>query len=179
MVPFANLNKRERITFLLTIAVIVFSLLYNLALTPYLKRSAILDREIAQLNNKLAKAHRLLPKKAKIEREYTSGVLSFKSEEGLSSEQLTARILVELEKLSTLSGVHIVDIKPRPVKNFEFYSEFIIEMRFEGAVDDISRFIYEIQGSKELLKIEKFAINIKSSEATVLEGFMEIRKSSI
>lgn len=179
MVPFANLNKRERITFLLTIAVIAFSLLYNLALTPYLKKSAILDREIAQLNNKLAKAHRLLPKKAKTEKEYALSVLSFKSEEGLSSEQMTARILVALEQLSSLAGVHIVDVKPRPVKSFEFYSEFIIEMRFEGAIKDISKFIYEIQASKELLKIEKLAINIKSREAAVLEGFMEIRKSSI
>ena len=179
MLPFANLNKREKITFLLTIAVIAFSLVYNLVLMPYSRKVAILDRDIAQLQNKLAKAKRLIPKKTRIENDYEAMAVNFKSEEGLSQEQQIARILVEIEKLGNVSGARIVDVKPRPVKKFEYYSEFIIEMRFEGSIKDIARFIYDIQQSKELLRIEKLAVNIKSSEATVLEGFLEIHKGSI
>lgn len=175
----ANLSKREKFILFVTLAVISFSLLYNLVFTPYFRKLTILDKEITQLENKLKKARRLVPKKSRIESDFNAFMINYKSEEGVSAEQQIARILIELESLSNQSGVHITDVKPRPVKNFEYYSEFIIEMRFEGPINEIAKFIYDIQQSKQLLKIEKLAINIKSNEATSLEGFIEIHKISI
>lgn len=179
METVSNLNKREKLILLVTIAVILFSLLYNLALTPYFRKLTILDQEIAQLKNKLKKARRLAPQKTRIESDFSAWLQNFKSEEGLSAEQQIARILIELEGLSNQSGVRLTDVQPRPVRNFEYYSEFIIEMRFEGPLNEIAKFIYDIQQSKQLLKIEKLAVNIKSSETTSLEGFIEIHKISI
>lgn len=179
MAGIGNLSKREKIILSATIGLIAFSVFFHLILTPYLKRLGALDKEISQLQNKLNKAKRLIPRKSSIEKDFQAIASSLLTTEGVSNEQKIARILIELENLSNQSGAHLSDIKPRPVKTSDYYSEFVIEARFEAGMKEVAKFIYEIQASQELLKIEKLQLNIKSSESSLLEGYIEIHKISL
>lgn len=178
MVFLTNLNKREKSIFLATILFIAFSLLYNGVFVPYFRRAAILDKEITLLENKLMKAKRLIPRKSEIEKGFQALALQNK-EEGVSSEKQIARLLIEIENLSKKANVYINDIKPRPVKGADYYNEIVVEIRLEAPIKEIAQFMYDIQQSKELLKVEKFDINIKSDDSTTLEGFLEIHKISL
>lgn len=180
MLSIGNLSKREKAILIVTIALIAFSSFSKLILAPYLRMSESLDKEIAQLQNKLHKARRLIPRKSIIEKEFQGIAASHApQEEGAPGEQQIARILITLEDLSNQAGVRLTDIRPRPVKAAEYYNEYIIEARFEAGINEITRFIYEIQASKELLEIEKLQLNIKSSESSLLEGLLEIHKISL
>lgn len=179
MQAIGNLSKREKIILALTVASIAFSLFYNLILAPSLKRLAALDKEILQLENKLLRAKRLIPKKSAIENSFREITFDLTAQEGVSAEQQIARILIELENLGNLSGTRLTDIKPGQAKSSEYYNEFTIEIRFEAAIKEVAKFIYDIQQSKELLKIEKLLLNTKSSDSPLLEGLIEIHKISI
>lgn len=180
MLSIVNLSKREKAILIITIALIVFSSFYKLAISPYLRLSSSLDKEIVKLHNKLNKAMRLIPRKSIIEKEFQDIAASgMPEQEGFAGEQQIARILIALENLGNQAGVRLTDIRPHPVRAAEYYSEYIVEVRFEAGINEITRFIYEIQRSEELLKIEKLQLNIKSSESSLLEGFLEIHKVSI
>lgn len=176
MFAIGNLSKREKIILAPAVVLLAFSLVYNLALNPYFKKLAGLDREILQLENKLDLAKRLILRKGEIENDFQGLALGPAGKEGVSSEQGIASILIELEKISSLSGVRLTDVKPRPIKNNRYYGEFVIEARFEAGIEGVAKFIYEIQQSQELLKIEKLQLNIKSSEPSSLDGLLEIHK---
>lgn len=180
MLSIGSLSKREKIILIIAIGVIVFSSFSKLILIPYLRMSGALDKEIFQLHNKLTKARRLIPRKYIIEKEFQGIAAShMPQDEGVAGEQQIARILIALEDLSNQAGVRLTDIRPRPAQSLDYYNEYIIEARFEAGINEISRFIYEIQASKELLKIEKLQLNIKSSESSLLEGYLEIHKISL
>lgn len=177
MIPnIANLNKREKAVFSLAAFVIVLKLSFDLILTPYLRGLDIRDKEILHLKNKLAKAKRVAARKAVIEKDFLSFASVFKEGEEMSPEQQTARILIELERAGTKSGVNINDIKPRAIKNLEYYSEFVVELRLEAGIREIADFLYQLQRSPELLRIEKFELNIHPTNSTLLYGYLEIHK---
>lgn len=175
----ANLSKREKIVLAITVTVIIFSLAYNFILKPYLRAADVLEKDIAQQKAKLLKASHYLQKKTAIEKDFQDALGNLKRQEGVSGEQQIAQILAELENLGNLSGVRITDIKPKPMKSYDFYSEFIIEIKFEAELREAAKFIYEIQQAKEILKIEKLQLSIKSSDSPLLEGHLQVHKVSL
>lgn len=174
-----NLNKREKFVLAITVTVIIFSLTYNFILKPYLRVTGVLKKEIAQHKAKLLEAAYYLQKKTAIEKDFQNALGNLKRQEGLSGEQQVARILVELENLGNLSGIRITDIKPKPMRSYDFYSEFIIEIKFEAELREAVKFIYEIQQAKEILKIGKFQLNVKSGGSSLLEGHLQVHKVSL
>lgn len=172
-----NLTKREKIVFWITIAVIVLSLFYNFILALYLKKVNSLDKEIHKLELNLEKSRRLLIKKNNIEKEFQT-LKKDGTEDASFGEQQIANILIELENIAGASGVHISEIKPQSSKRSEYSDEAAIDVRFEGDIKNISNFIYTIQQSKELLKIEKLQINT-TSDSSLLESYLQLRKISI
>ena len=179
MEPAANLSKREKFVLAITVTAIILSLTYNFILKPYLRVAGILEKDIAQHKAKLLGASHYLQKKTAIEKDFQDALGNLKRQEGVSGEQQIARILVELENLGNLSGIRITDIKPKPMRTYDFYSEFIIEIKFEAELREAAKFIYEIQQSKEILKIEKLQLNIKSSDSPLLEGHLRVHKVSL
>ena len=179
MLNIGNLSRREKAILILAVSIIALSAFSHLILSPYLKKLEVLDKEIFQQENKLNKAKRLIPRKSAVQKDFQGIVASLAVSEGMSVEQQTARILIELENLSNQAGVHLTDIKPRPIKSSGYYNEFVVEIRLEADIKEITKFIYVIQQSQELLKIEKLQLNIKSDESSSLEGFLEIHKISI
>ena len=177
MIPnIANLNKREKAAFSLAALVIGLKLSFDLILTPYFRGLDARDKEILHLRNKLAKAKRMAVRKAALEKDFQGFASVFKEDEGISPEQQTARILIELERAGTKSGVNINDLKPRAIKNLEYYSEFVVELRLEAGIREIADFLYQLQQSRELFRIEKFELNIHSPDSALLYGYLEIHK---
>lgn len=171
-----GISKREKRILILTAAIIVFKLCYELALTPFIQKITSMNNEIAQLQNKLTKSKRLLFRKDEIEKRFSALATGLKSDESLSNEQQITRILVELEQLGNKAGIHINDIKPQPFKRNDYYSEIIIELRLEAGLKELTNFLYRIQQSGELLTVEKLEIGIQSQDSAFLYGYLEIHK---
>lgn len=171
-----TLNKREKIFLTITILTGLLFFIYTAFISAY-KQLNLLNREIDNLTSQLAKAKSFVSQKTSIERNFQDLALT-NIEEGQSYEQQIAHILVELEGLSTQTGLRFIEIRPQSTKNNGDYRELTIEIRFEGKIANLAEFIYKLQLSKNLLKIEKLTLNSTSSEEGLLNGFLEIRKIS-
>ena len=167
----ATLFPREKKVLLCTLAVAVFALLYHFLLDPFFKEWKDLSSEIRLTETRLRKIRLLLRKKTEIEgafKKYTG--LSLKKEEA-SGERMTG-ILQEVETLAQKSGVKILDMRPLPQKQKEFFLEQGLEISAEGTAPQFAQFIYSLLGSPNSLKIEKLELNSKSGQDQLLRALV-------
>lgn len=176
MFNIANLNKREKLILALTLIAAGLRMIYNLGVMPYLEKVNSLDQEILSLKSKIIKTKTLLGKKTEIGQELQDYAASITEEKGLSNQQQGARILMEMERLAGQSKVRISDIKPLPVKEWEYSKELVIQLKIESGIKELSDFLYRVRGSKEILTIESLQINVKSSDSELLDTLLEIHK---
>lgn len=173
--PFLKkLKKRERILLYLVFALIASSLIYNFILEPIVKRYCLVNQEINKSQAKLKKYRYMLSQKEKIRAQFERISESVKTE--YSEEEQMALILSEIEDLSRRSSVRITQIKPQTTKDYGTYKELSAEIKAEAKIEDISRFIYNLQDSPQLLRTKKLLLNTKSADQDTLEAVILVVK---
>lgn len=93
-----------------------------------------------------------------------------------SPEEETAVILREVENIARTSNVYIAAIQPQRVQDMDFYKEYYVEMDAEGDISSLTKFIYDLQNSKQILKVKHLQLNPKSDADNVLKGHIIITK---
>jgi Tfp pilus assembly protein PilO len=154
---------------------IVASLAYNFILEPLGKRWTALNNEIRIMQLKLKKSTQTLKRRIEIMERYEN-ISSYVGKTRGSDEEEITILLSELERLASTSSARITDIKPRPPKLHEYYKKYSIEVESEGDIATLTKFIYEIQNSPQLLSIEKVSINMKSGAGSYLKTYMLVTK---
>ena len=61
----------------------------------------------------------------------------------------------------------------------DFYKIMLVEIRFQGTMQTLSKFIYELQNSALLLKASRLQINSKGADQRLLEGVIQISRISL
>jgi len=171
----ASLTKRERTILSLCIGVILLSLLYNIIIEPVASRWIQLGNEVKIARLKLKKSSEILKRRLHIINQYEK-LSSFIQLERGSDEEEIAILLSEVERLASSAGTRITDIKPGVSKGSGYFRKFIVEIESEGDIDKISKFIYEVQNSTHILKIEKLSINMKGTRDRSLKVNMLVTK---
>lgn len=171
---FPNVSKREKRLFYLTIGLIFFSLLYSLVVKPLITNWQQLEKKIETSALKVEKNLRMLERKTIIQDEYNKYVSAVKMA-GSVEEEMT-KFLTEIESLASSSSVRIIGIKPHPVKEVGFYKKFFVELDAEGDINQISKFIYDMQNSTQLLKIDKLSIGTKGAGTNLLKCSILVSK---
>jgi len=171
---FSNLTKRERNLFYLTVILIFIWFAQRFVFKPIIFKWNELDERIAVNSLKLEKNKRMIDRKERIKQEYDRYASSVKMT-GTDEEEM-AKFLTEIESLASSSSVRIVDIKPRPIKKVEFYKKYIVELDAEGEIKQVSKFIYDIQNSPQLLKVDKFLLGTKSAGTNLLKCHILVSK---
>ena len=87
-----------------------------------------------------------------------------------------AKILGEIEALARKSSVYLVDMKPRKPREVEFYKEYTVEIEAEGYMESLMSFIYQVNTSSQLLRIETLRLNLTKGGSNVLSASMLITK---
>lgn len=162
----SSLSRREKRLLYLTIIVLGVWISHKFIVNPLIVRWKELGEKIEERGLKLEKSRKILHLKEKIQGEYENYASSVKMQG--SEEEEMAKFLTEIESIARSSSVHISDIKPRPVKNADFHERYLVELEAEGDISQISRFIYEIQSSPQLLKIDKYSIGTKGAGTNLL-----------
>ncbi|MDD5652814.1 MAG: GspMb/PilO family protein [Candidatus Omnitrophica bacterium] len=163
------ISKREKLIFYLTVAIIIFSLIFNFLLAPVFKKNELLNRQITTTRAKLKKYLWLLNQKEAIQNnKYTSG-----AKLSLSEKDTLVDTLAELENLAKDANIRIVDIRPQTPRSLDLYKEIIIDVRAEGSLDGYIKFIYSLENSLSLLEVKKLDLNTKPN-SQLLEGAFTI-----
>jgi hypothetical protein len=171
------LSKRERVIFYATGGVIIFALVFNFLISPILKKNDALNKEIAVTRRKLKKYMQLLSQKDYIQDKFNK----FSATLNVSAQQEDALMsaLSNIENLAKNANVRIIDIRPQSTaKAGSPYKEMLIDLRTEGEIGGYIKFIYDLENSLSLLKIERFQLTSKSN-SQFLEGIFSISQISI
>jgi Tfp pilus assembly protein PilO len=167
-----NLSKRERSVLVITIGIAVLAVAYAFVIEPILGKSNMLNEQIRSKKSYILKNRVLLSKFKSLEEEYKRYPSLTVSAE--SEEKEVAKALSSIENISHSSSCPIADVKPRASKNIGSYKEILFEVATESGIDELSRFLYEIETSKDMLRVKHFTIASKSGSSNTLKGSLLI-----
>jgi Tfp pilus assembly protein PilO len=168
-----HLSPREKHMFYSAVAVIGAVLVYVLVLDPLIAKWTEINGSISKQETLLLKNLKILAQKEEIAKLYDQYAENIKMKG--SPEEETAVILREIENVARSSNTYIADIKPQKVEDKEFYKEYYIELEAEGSIPNLAKFIYDLQSSKQILKVRYLRLNPKG-EGDVLKGYMVVTK---
>ncbi|MFH0771650.1 MAG: type 4a pilus biogenesis protein PilO [Candidatus Omnitrophota bacterium] len=163
----SSLSKREKTLFYIILTLIIVWIATVFIVKPFVDKWMKIEEKMYLTSLRVEKNRKILSFKERIQSEYDNFASAVKMQG--SEEEEMAKFLTEIESLAQVSSVHISDIKPRPVKKTVFYDEYIIEVEVEGDIAQISKFIYDIQNSPRLLKIDKFSLGTKGAASALLK----------
>ncbi|MFC1708994.1 type 4a pilus biogenesis protein PilO [Candidatus Omnitrophota bacterium] len=172
-----NIAQRQKGIAIITILVISLCVVYLLAIEPLYKKYAVLNQEIRSKQSRLAENLRLLKEKEAIQEEFKkyNYLLKVKG----SKEEEMASVLAEIEGIGKNTGLYLNDIKPQRGRDLGFCQIMLVEVRFQANMQTLSKFIYELQNSVFLLKASKLQITSQRADSRLLEGVIQISRTSI
>lgn len=171
---FSHFTKRERNLLYFVIILIFLWIAHALVIKPIVTKWKGIDKKIEANSLKLERNKKMIERKQSIQHDYDSYASSVKM--AGSEEEEMAKFLTEIESLARSSSVYISDIKPRPVKKVQFYKKYFVELDAEGDINQVSKFIYDIQNSPQLLKIDKFSLGTKGAGTNLLKCHLLVSK---
>ena len=169
-----RLSSREKWGLYLGIMVIIGVVSYITVIEPLWTDWQGLNRAIYTKERQLVKNLKILAQKEQIAELYNKYAENIRMKGSVEEE--TAVILREIENIARSSNTYITDIKPHKVKDMEFYKEYYVELEVEGKIANLAKFIYELQGSKQILKVRHLRLNAKAGGGDVLKGYMIVTK---
>lgn len=169
-----HLSRRERYGFYIAILIVTGVLSYIIVIEPLWKKWQELNGSITNRESQLLKNLKILSQRDAIAQLYDKYAENIKMKGSVEEE--TATILREVENIARLSNTYITDIKPQRVQDMEFYKEYYVELEAEGDISNIAKFIYDLQNSKQILKVRYLRLNPRDDTGDELKGYMIVTK---
>lgn len=169
------LSKREFAILRIALALLLFVVLFNIFLKPVLTQNEILNKEIRLTEQKIKKYKALLENKERLEKKYQKYMLP-ENEFTQKADSLVAA-LSDLENLAKSSNIAIIDMRPQAARKNDLYHEMPVDLRLEGGIEGYLDFIYKLENSFNLLRIQKFQLTT-AENPQFLEGNFTITQIS-
>ncbi|MDD5531128.1 MAG: hypothetical protein PHX21_14005 [bacterium] len=165
-------EKKDKTLFYIVIIILITGFSYFII--PILNLNKNLNNEIKLNREKLNKYSRLIKQKNYIKDEYSKYPSIFK----ITNEQpdVPVNTLAILEYLAKDANIKIIDMRVKNISGKSTglgYEGVIIDLRSEGVMEGYFSFIYNLENSPSLLKIQRFQLNAKPNSRT-LEGDFSI-----
>ena len=173
----SHLSKRERIIFYITVGILSLIILDRLIIYPVLSKMRSLDEGIGQEKTLIKRDLHILSQKERIIQEAEK--YAAYSIQDLSTEEVTTLLLKEIGNLANKTSVYLIDIKPTGIKEEDVYRKYLVNLSCEAQMEQIISFMYSIEDSNSLLKIEKYNISPKSEDSSIARCSMVISKTAI
>lgn len=174
MIAINQLSKRERILFFLTASVVVLAAVINFVVLPLANRWHRLNTQVLALNAKLNRYSIILAQEKGIENRYRLYADYLKARG--SSEEAQAFVLQEVEGLAKVAGVVLTNLVPSRPEYKDFYHRFELRIDLEANIISLSRFLYEIQKSRQLFQVNRLNITAKAGSPDLLRCSLQLSK---
>jgi general secretion pathway protein M len=160
-----RLQPRERFLVLIAGVAVLVTLVYLVVVDPLLKRSATLDRQIANAQRQLKELSTLrqdyLRQRSVVDRINTQ----------LKQQQKNFSIFSRLEEVARQTGVQnkIQSMKPTVSPPNDAYREESVEIKMEGVtLEQLIPYLYQVENSPQLLKIKRLDIKPRNDNRQIL-----------
>ena len=175
---FSNITKREKTLGIITVGILIAALIYNFIIEPLAQRWSDLEKEIREKEAILRKHSRVLRNKNIIEKMHSEFTEYFEAEK-LTPEEENAKALSSIEKLARNARVRITNIKPLAARDFDAYAKYTFRVTTESRIGELTKFIYEMKSSQQLLKVERMVLRAKEREPDTIKAILHISEISV
>lgn len=172
----SRLSKRERTIFYITVFVVAFFLFFKFVIEGMLRLNTHLNRELHNKQVQLRRAGQIA-KKGSVQKDYETLIAALKMVKNPQEEM--ARLLSEIDKIAKDSGVNVLNIRPQEIEDKKFYKRLSVDLRLEGENRNIMRFVFYLESSPLLLRIDKFNLAARSSQRGFLDCELSLSRVAI
>lgn len=171
---FAHLARREKLILCLAVFFVSLTLLDRLMISPIFSKIKSLNEEIKIKESAIKKDLRILALKDRILEESAKYASLLNNPEFNSEEERATFLLKEIEGLANKNSVYLVDMKPMGLKDIGSVKKYLITLNSEAQMEQLINFIFNIESSNKLLRVERYQISPKSKESTIAKCDMLI-----
>lgn len=168
MILATRLSPRERGLVILTSTVIGLALGYQLLLEPFLSRFNELRSTIGTQTLRLEKDHRLIAEREATQKSLAAVVSGLKMTG--SEEEEIADFLSRVEQMAGQAALPLKGLRPRPATSLGPYRLFAVEVSAEGRMEQVTRFLQELQDSAQIVKVDRMQLAVKGGSSDLLEA---------
>lgn len=163
-------NKRNKIIIYALSAIVILIIFRQFLFSGVLSKIKSLRQQIKLEEANLKAAVEIEQSKDKITQERSKYQNYLQPSDGSGEQEIIARFLKEVETMAQDSGISIVSFNPQnqALKEAE-YRKYSAELRAEGSLNKIYNFLYKIQSSSLLIKLDKIIIAPKDPQAQLIK----------
>lgn len=175
MISINNLSKREKSLAIITVSVVVAALFYAFLIIPLHQSWKDLNSQIRSKIDALDAGFRILANQKQLNEEHIK--ISKYAKFTKSDEEAIADAMAYIETVSRNDSCLITNIKPLGINKTDNVREILIDISTEANINQLSKFLYDIESSKDnLIKIKRLSISAKSGETDTLKGILLLSK---
>ena len=171
----SGLTAGERKVLAIAGLFVLFALFDRLLIGPSLGRMKELDESIAKEQDVIRQNMRFLGYRERIVKEAAT-FKDFYTKDARSEEEITADFLKKLELMGTQSSVELSKISPAAPEYQKDYVKYFVTMDCVGKLENITAFVYAINNSKELVKVEKMTLGGNTRNAESVQASLTVSK---
>jgi len=160
-----ELTRREKVLFFGTILLLLGWILYEGIWSSIIQEWKNVSQEISIQEKKLEKSLRIISRQDEIERKYKK----YANATVNSEETEIAVVLKEVEQIANKTNVKTTNIKAQPVKDMKFYKKVTVGVECEANIKDLVQFIYNLQKSPQILRVQKLRMGTKGKNEAFLK----------
>jgi Tfp pilus assembly protein PilO len=171
---YAKFTNQEKMIFLVASIFVIVASVDRFLISPVHSKLQFIDKEIVSKITSIKTQEDILLRKDRIEIEAAKykGLIT---SEGSEEEEISS-LMKEVETIANKAAVYLLDMKPSNMKEESGYKKYQVILNAEGNFAKIIEFMYNIETSKKLLKIEKLQLSPKSKDSDVLKCNILISK---
>lgn len=159
------------------VAIVGITFGYNFVVEPVVKSFSEITGDIETGYLKLEKSYRLLQRKNIITDEYEK-YEDYIDPAGSEEEEL-ASMLKAIESIASTNKIRITNIRPQPTKSRDIYKLFVFELSAEADITQLSKFIFDLQSSANLMRVTRLTLKSSLNKGNLLSASLEITKPSM
>ena len=166
------MSRRERLMVVGSVLVVLAVVIDRGVMGPWWDHTRKVAREIRGLERTIQAHERLLSRrpqiegKAKVYHDYLNvenpGVVEM------------GGLIREVEKLGQESGISLGEVKPQPGESGDVYERLVIDVAYQGSIEQWMQFVYFLQTSKSLFTIERADLQRLDKSPNQLQGTVRV-----
>ncbi len=174
MLEKLTLREKKILGWVITLLMVVLG--YHGVWRPLTAKLGGLDDEIFAMQLKIRKARTLLRQRDEVLEEAKKYPNLSRMEAGSDEEEI-ARLLNFIEQTARKLGVSLSDVKPQAVQSDKMSKRYLVELNAESGLHELAEFVYDLEHSTELLKIEQVNTGPKDEKnASILRSALIVTR---
>lgn len=174
----SGLSANEKKVLIVAGLFLLVALFDRLLIAPSVGRIKELDETIVKEENVIGQNLRFLAYRDRIQKE-ASAFKDFYSQDARAEEEIIADFLKRVEGLATQAQVELSKVSPSGQDVQKEYIRYFITLDCAGKFEAITNFIYLVNNSKELLRVEKMNIAGNPRDTEKVQSSLTISKMII